>query len=383
MRKNTYDLIIIGGGVSGCVFISSLLENGYKGKVAIIENGRNLGGRCSSRISLKNNGCLLNHGSPNFNILNKKNDQLLLKFLNHLLEKKLITFDDSSVFEIDNYLNIFTNNKNPFYKGNIYRPQQSMKNLLEKLLEKGIKSNQIDLYFSTLITDLNFENKNWTVCSKKGEIYRAKFIVSSSNLILHNRSIKILKRSDIPIRNAIPLGKNKNIDEIINLLNKQYPLKRVNYLIYTNKLYSYKNSYKNRDIHFLFNNEAEYKFGFERIIFQKFEEQPIGIVIHTKVPLVSNENKFEYLSEEILIERFNKIFQHNNLINKLNKFENLSIMEWRASQPTSYALPINLQICEEFKIAFCGDWFDYSGFGRVEGAIISALNLSLKIKNLL
>ena len=54
-------------------------------------------------------------------------------------------------------------------------------------------------------------------------------------------------------------------------------------------------------------------------------------------------------------------------------------MKWRASQPTGKGVPVELQICDEYKIAFCGDWFDNEGFGRVEGAILSALKLSEQV----
>ena len=84
--KRVYDLLIIGAGFSGSVLAFSLVSNGYKGKIGIIENGRNFGGRSSSRISLKNKGWILNHGSPNFNIQNHDN-KLLSEFLNQLLKK--------------------------------------------------------------------------------------------------------------------------------------------------------------------------------------------------------------------------------------------------------------------------------------------------------
>ena len=54
-------------------------------------------------------------------------------------------------------------------------------------------------------------------------------------------------------------------------------------------------------------------------------------------------------------------------------------MEWRSSQPSGVAVPSSLQICKDFKIGFCGDWFEYEGFGRIEGAILSGLNLANKI----
>ena len=68
--------------------------------------------------------------------------------------------------------------------------------------------------------------------------------------------------------------------------------------------------------------------------------------------------------------------------NKLMNYDDVSSMIWRASQPTGLAIPENLQVCEKHKIAFCGDWFDLEGFGRIEGAILSALKLSYKINSL-
>ena len=75
-NSKTFDLLIIGGGISSCVFVSSHIKNGFNGRIAIIENGRQLGGRASTRNSLTNKGWKLNHGSPNFNICNKNKNQL-------------------------------------------------------------------------------------------------------------------------------------------------------------------------------------------------------------------------------------------------------------------------------------------------------------------
>ena len=52
LNDTFYDISIIGGGISSCVFTSTHLKSGYKGKIAIIENGRNLGGRSSTRNSI-------------------------------------------------------------------------------------------------------------------------------------------------------------------------------------------------------------------------------------------------------------------------------------------------------------------------------------------
>jgi len=86
----TYDLLIIGGGISACVFASKYLKNNITKKVALIEIGRGLGGRSSTRISKRFNGWKLNHGSPNFNIRNRKDNLLLNNYIDELLENKFI-----------------------------------------------------------------------------------------------------------------------------------------------------------------------------------------------------------------------------------------------------------------------------------------------------
>ena len=86
MKSNfKYDLLIIGGGISACVFVSNYLKNNIAKKVGLIEIGRGLGGRSSTRISKKYKGWKLNHGSPNFNISNSKNNPLLEGYIDELL----------------------------------------------------------------------------------------------------------------------------------------------------------------------------------------------------------------------------------------------------------------------------------------------------------
>ena len=94
----TYDLLIIGGGISACVFASKYLKNNITKKVGLIEIGRGLGGRSSTRISKKFKGWKLNHGSPNFNISNRKKNLLLKGYIDELLENKYIKIDDSDLF---------------------------------------------------------------------------------------------------------------------------------------------------------------------------------------------------------------------------------------------------------------------------------------------
>ena len=110
----TYDLLIIGGGISACVFASKYLKNNITEKVSLIEIGRGLGGRSSTRISKRLKGWKLNHGAPNFNIFNSKNNLLLKNYIDELVENKLIKIDDSEIFFLNEYSNLETQKKNEF-----------------------------------------------------------------------------------------------------------------------------------------------------------------------------------------------------------------------------------------------------------------------------
>ena len=113
----TYDLLIIGGGISACVFASKYLKNNITKKVALVEIGRGLGGRSSTRISKKYKGWKLNHGAPNFNISNSKNNLLLKSYIDELLENKIIKIDDSEVTFLNENSNLETIKRSEFLHG--------------------------------------------------------------------------------------------------------------------------------------------------------------------------------------------------------------------------------------------------------------------------
>ena len=93
--------------------------------------------------------------------------------------------------------------------------------------------------------------------------------------------------------------------------------------------------------------------------------------------------KDEEFFKHKIIANFNKLFEDNSVVNKLTFDEKISIMKWRASQPSGIAVPLSLQVSRKYRIGFCGDWFEGDGFGRIEGSILSALILEKKINDLI
>ena len=258
-----------------------------------------------------------------------------------------------------------------------------MSQLSQNIIELNDKRGQIDFFFETLIVDLSFNNDEWILTSKNGENFKSKNLVCSTNLLSHKRSLKILKVNKIPLRKAIPKNKDKKIDLLLNFLDKQTFVPRLTFLIYTNNNYSYKDCYYKKNRYFYLKKNLENKYKFERVIFQFNAKNKLGIVIHSKntdfIDSYINTKDEKFFKEEIF-KNFNKLFACNSSINQLNCNEKISIMKWRASQPSGLGVPLSLQYSKRYRIGFCGDWFKGEGFGRIEGAILSSLLLSNKFK---
>ena len=76
---------------------------------------------------------------------------------------------------------------------------------------------------------LEFNNNEWTLTSKNGDKFKSKYLICSTNLLLHKRSLKILNINQIPLRKAIPINKDKKIDLLLNLLDKQSLYSEINF----------------------------------------------------------------------------------------------------------------------------------------------------------
>ena len=379
-----YDLLVIGGGISACVFASKYLQNNKIKKVALIEVGRGLGGRSSTRISRRFKGWKLNHGAPNFNISKSKDNLLLKNYIDELLNNKFIKIDDSELISLGDETKLDSYKNSEFYCGDSYVPLFSMSELSKKIIEVNDLRGNVDLFFETLIVDLKFNNNEWTLTSKNGDKLKSKFLICSTNLLLHERSLKILNLNQIPIRKAIPKNKDKKIDLLLNFLGKQSFIPRLTFLIYTNENYSFKDFYSKKFRYFYLNKKLEKKYKFERVVFQ-LQDNKLGIVVHTKnneiINSYINANDEESFKQNIFAN-FNELFKNNSSVNQLSCNERISVMKWRASQPSGCAVPLSLQLSKKYRIGFCGDWFEGLGFGRIEGAILSALILEEKFEKL-
>ncbi|GIR04379.1 MAG: hypothetical protein CM15mP15_1180 [Prochlorococcus sp.] len=302
------------------------------------------------------------------------------------MENKFIKIDDSELVSLDKESNLEQIKESEFSSGFKYLSLFSMSQLSQKIIELNNLRRKIDFYFETLIVDLKFNNDKWILTSKNGDKFKSKYLICSTNLLVHKRSLKILNTNQIPLRKAIPKNKDKNFDMLLKFLDKQTFVPRLTFLIYTNENYCYKDSYSKKNRFFYLNNDLENKYGFERIVFQLQDNKKLGIVVHSKNMEFFNSYinaKDEESLKKKIFENFNALFEGNSSVNQLTCDEEISIMKWRASQPSGFKVPLSLQLIKKYRIGFCGDWFEGEGFGRIEGSILSALILAEKIQDLI
>jgi len=173
---------------------------------------------------------------------------------------------------------------------------------------------------------------------------------------------------------------------LLNFLDKQSFIPRLTFLIYTNENYSFNDLYSKKYRCFYLNKSLENKYKIERVIFQSQINNKLGIVLHTKNTDFINSyinTQDENIFKQTIFANFNELFSNNTSVNQLDCNEEISIMKWRASQPSECAVPLSLQFSRKCRIGFCGDWFEGEGFGRIEGSILSALILEKKINDLI
>ena len=99
----------------------------------------------------------------------------------------------------------------------------------------------------------------------------------------------------------------------------------------------------------------ENKYNFERVVFQSQKNNKLGIVLHSKNKDIIDSylnSKNENLFKQKIFTNFNELFRGSSSINQLFGDENISIMKWRASQPSGDAVPLSLQFSKKFRIGF-------------------------------
>ena len=363
---NIYDFIVIGAGISGCTFASYLNKRFPQASILIVETGRRLGGRATTRQSRGNKNLQFDHGLPSIEFSNNISNDLLT-FVSPLIKsRKLINITEEVLF-----INEFGKMSHLLSQHNIYRSVPFMVNFCQELINQATDSKQINFIFRKFVKSIIKKNNLWHLKIDEANLMRSKNLVLSSSLIAHSRCLEIMNIHSLPLREAFMKGKDTLVDSVINKTSQIVFMKRTNYILHVSSIEFVKTfNYDYLQIYFSEYIRVEYKF--ERIIFQRQLDGSIIIVLHC-----SYINKDCLFEVKQIIKNLLIIFsKHQIFVDLFLNAKHIDTMNWRASQPINNLLPAEFQWSQSSNIGFCGDWFDFDGCAGVEAAMNNSIRLA-------
>ena len=364
--NNKYDFVVIGAGISACTFASTLNKRFSDASILLVEHGRRIGGRATTRKSRKNNISEFDHGLPSINF-RKHISQDIISLISPLIHSRKLIDISKDILLIDESGNL----KNASITDKIYRSSPFMKNFCEEIIHQSSNPKKINFLFQTLIKSIQRVNNLWLIPVNNGSLVKSKNLILSSSLIAHPRCLKILKTKSIPLREAFIPGKDKVVDALLEKTSKLTYIKRKIYILYVSNLVIV-NNFNHSYLYICFSNVIREDLNFEKIIFQRQLDGSMIILLHCSYNNIQIENNINNIIQSLMslfvgYEIFKDLFLHARLIDKMN---------WRASQPLNHLLPQELQWSPSSKIGFCGDWFDLNSGAGIESAMNSSIRLA-------
>ncbi|GCE65936.1 NAD/FAD-dependent oxidoreductase [cyanobiont of Ornithocercus magnificus] len=375
---NQVNLAVVGAGLSGCALISSLRRIGYAGLIAVVEAGRGPGGRTASRQRRGDASWCLDHGAPNIN-LTTKSSQGLRAILDPLRNQGILRSEWDKIIGLNEYGSLVDPGNSGYLIGEILRAYPAMSSLCESLISEAKPS--VLCIFGKRVRSLRFVDDLWKLIDEQNNCFlTARQLVLSGMLLAHPRSLVMLNWKEVPLRTAIPVGKDRQLDQALKLLEKVDASVRWNLMMELPNI-DKKTSLSKLPRQLILTTNAQNLWSIERLIIHKQVDGRVGLVVHglnsgdtiTPDSQPGLLKKYEHHLMTVLPQLLKEL---PTLGACLKKSQSLGVMRWGASQPLNYPLPATLQWCKASRVGFCGDWIEGPGFGRAEGALISGVNLA-------
>ncbi len=374
MKHVDVDLAVIGAGLAGCSLVARLQQHGFRGSIAVVEAGRGPGGRTATRRSRQAEQWRLDHGAPGFN-LTEPVVQGVIAVLAPLRQRGILRREWGPILGMDHQGSLVEANRSDLLAGEWLRGFPTMARICEALLENT--NTSVEVHFGQRIRWLQRNDQKWTLSDASGQWQlTAKQLVLSGNLLAHKRSLSMLAWPDVPLRQAVPPGRDPKLDQVISSLNTTTASIRWNLMLECNMP-----SPEGLPRQILLTPMAQERWGVERLVLHPQHNHGVGMVVHgldTGEPIhPGNQEVLLKTQEQRLIQQLPEML---NAVPKLNQMvktaRSLGVMRWGAARPLNNPLPSQLQWCPESDIGFCGDWIDGEGFGRAQGALTSGTALA-------
>ena len=387
------DLAIVGAGVSGCALAASLRRRGWRGSIELLEIGRGPGGRAATRYSRQDPELRINHGAPLFNIRTQTPPELLQA----LEQREVISPFRGSIQSLDGQRSLGPAIEDGFSDGVLWQGRGGMDALATGLLELAkAKDGVLRRRFGTLVRHLRPERSNaglrWTLQNSSGEaLVEARWLVLSGTLLAHPRCQQVFGWDGIPLEQAAQSLADPQLNAAqselaaieaqasCNLLLTLPPEQASAWLALPWQVLQCTPS-------------AQERWGLRRISIQALaggrcavvaESSPAFAAAHLHV-YGSRSSAAQLLGakpdpsdERRVLEALTRAL--TDLSGQTVGEAPRQLMRWGAAFPLAPGLAPEHSCCPESAIGFCGDSLAGGGFGRIEGALLSAEELAIQL----
>jgi len=368
------DLAVIGAGLSACALASALRRKQTVDSLLILEAGRGPGGRCATRRRRDDAFWRLDHGAPTLSFSGPPQGRLGA-LVDDLCDRGVLVPDAGCVVGLDGDGALVEPPAHPLLCGPRWRGQPTMAAVAETLLADA--GEAVFTCFGERISTLRLDDGHWLLPGG----WRATTLVLSGTLLAHPRSLAMLGWPDVPLRSAVPVGVDPDLDAALASIAVMTASVRWNLMLEVPALNADLDTGDSLPRQIWLTPEAQDHSGVERLVLHQQSDGRLGLVVHglddgAAIRPDTQPDLLLHHEKRLLAALPQLLGPWPALQAALPEARSFGVMRWGAAQPLDHALPRDLQWCPQARVGFCGDWIAGSGFGMAEGALQSALDLA-------
>lgn len=365
---------MIGAGVAGCALAAGLRRGGWEGSIVLFEAGRGPGGRAATRRSRQDAGWRLDHGAPLLNLLEVPAPELVAPLLDGgwivpWQEPAAVLLGEGTLGPAQ---------EDPLLRGSLYRGRQGMDDLCRGLLALAQAQGPPDSLrcrYGTLVRHLEVRPEGgWRLAEATGAaLGEADWLVLSSTLLAHPRAMDRFGWAELPLERATEGLGDGALATALAAIARMETAARTNLMLTIDPTTAAR--WLALPFRLLgFDSQAQRRWGLRRLSIQPLTDGRCAVVAHgvsvdAAVDCTALEGAVAGAVEPWLGER-------PSGGEALAGVAQRQLMRWGAAFPVAPGLPTAALVCPASRVAFCGDFIEGPGFGRIEGALRSAQALA-------
>ena len=368
------DLAIVGAGLAGCALTQCLGRSGFDGSTVLVEAGRGPGGRASSRRHRNDPIWRLDHGAPALNFSAPPQGGIA-ELLQPLLDQGVLVKEQRPLVWLDGAAQRIDGPP----QGLSYAGSPTMASVCEALLAQAPGRHQS--VFGCRLRWPERSAGSWLLANaERNEVFAAKRLALTGTLLAHPRSLAMLAWGEPPLRTAIPIGADPQLDAALQAIAGIEASVRWNWMLALPAI-----EIKDCPRQIWLNPQAQQRWGMERLVLHPQSDGRLGLVVHglDDGQSITPESQPALLRhhEQRLHAALPEVLQPwPQLQHALEQAESYGVMRWGAAVPTAGGLPAELQWCSKSSVGLAGDWILGPGYGCGEGALRSAVALAEQLK---